>query len=496
MKKNNSTYNPDVFFDGTVALFSLLFKSFFEGIKNLIKKDIDFFLLQLAIVSLLLLTCQFDLIIKAALWFSPELAENSLFYRFAILHWWDNFLLTASLYLAGGIWIYGALSLAEKTRYQKALDRIFKTNSDYTPKIIRVDKISSDKKEILIYCNTMGISGFSKKKEELSASFAWEVEDIKKGNSPSFAVITLSKIKLEKKYNFNDLKETKAAKSSFIVGKSVTGTIRQEIKTLPHLLIAGTTGGGKSQFFKQALLGLLETSPHLQMYLIDLKGGIEMRPFGKLPNVKICSSILDAVNILELIKNEMEQRFDLLKQKNKKEIDPEKDDTSRIIVGIDEASILYASKTRNDEDFKSTLKARKITDEIAKMGRAAAIHLILATQKVSMRTIDTSIQENITGKMCFRMNTLQGSLLVLGNKSACILPDIPGRGIWSVGNKSVEVQAPFLSDIELEEELEFLSSKLGKEKKQDFEMLKTDDEKNDSKKGKELERSIIGEKEH
>ena len=495
MKKNNSTYKPDVFFDGTVVLISVFFKSFFEGVKNLIKKDMDFFLLQLAIVSLLLLICQFDLIIKTALWFSPELTQFSFFHRFIQLPWWDNFLLTASTYLLGGIWIYGFLSLAEKTRYQKALDRIFKTNSDYTPKIIRIDKISSDKKEILIHCNTMGISGFSKKKEELSASFSWEVEDIKKGSSPSFAVITLSKIKLEKRYNFGDLKETKAAESSFIVGKSVTGTIRQEIKTLPHLLIAGTTGGGKSQFFKQALLGLLETSPHLQMYLIDLKGGIEMRPFEKLPNVKICSTISEAVSVLTLVKNEMEERFNLLKQKNRKEIEPKKDHRPRIIVGIDEASILYASKTRNDENFKSTLKARQTTDEIAKMGRAAAIHLILATQKVSMKTIDTSIQENITGKMCFRMNTLQGSLLVLGNKSACTLPDIPGRGIWSVGNKSVEVQAPFLSDIELEEELEFLSSKLEKEKKQDFEILKTDDEKNDSKKGKELERSIIGEKE-
>ena len=294
---------------------------------------------------------------------------------------------------------------------------------------------------------------------------------------------------------YNDLKDTEVLKESFIVGRSTTGTISQKINTLPHLLIAGTTGGGKSQFFKQALLGLLQTSDALQMYLIDLKGGIEMRPFGKLSNVKICSSISEAVTVLNLIKNEMENRFELLKKKNRKEIIPKKDKRPRIIIGIDEASILYAQKSKEDESYKASLKARQITDEIAKMGRAASIHLILATQKITTRTVDTSIQENITGKMCFRMNTLPGSLLVLGNKAACTLPDIPGRGIWSVGNKQIEIQAPFLSDEELEAELEFHSSKQEKENNT-VSLLKQDDQKNDNKKSKKLQNNTSKEGEN
>ncbi|MCY4524819.1 MAG: FtsK/SpoIIIE domain-containing protein [Halobacteriovoraceae bacterium] len=495
MKKNNSSgYNSDVFFDGMVTFVSFFAKSFFEGIRNLKKKDIDFFLLQLVIVSILFLICQFDLTIKTALYFFPKLAGNSFFYQFASLHWWDNFLWTAFFYFLAGVWIFGFLSLAEKMKYQKAVNRIFKENKGHALKIVEVKKISLDKKTILIYCNTMGISGFSNKKEELSASFGWEVEKIKKGASPGLILIVLSKIKLKKKYKLGNLRENTETVESFVVGKSVTGTIYQRIATLPHLLIAGTTGGGKSQFFKQALFKLLETSPNLQMYLIDLKGGIEMRPFGKLSNVQVCSSITEAVKFLRLVQEEMKERFDLLKETNKKEIDPQKDGRPRIIIGIDEASILYADKSRSNEDYKLTLQARRITDEIAKMGRAAAINLILATQKVSMRTVDTSIQENITGKMCFRMNTLQGSLLVLGNKSACLLPDIPGRGIWSVGNKSIEVQTPFLSDMELEEELEILSYKLAKKKGEC--LLKTDDEKNDNEELKNLNKSVYKEKQN
>ena len=49
-----------------------------------------------------------------------------------------------------------------------------------------------------------------------------------------------------------------------------------DLRTLPHLLVAGTTGGGKSVFFKQILISLLETNPKIQIYLLDLKKGVEM----------------------------------------------------------------------------------------------------------------------------------------------------------------------------------------------------------------------------
>ena len=114
------------------------------------------------------------------------------------------------------------------------------------------------------------------------------------------------------------------------------------------------------------------------------------------------------------------------------------------------------------------------------------MHLILATQKVSSKTIDTNIQENVTGKMCFRMNTLQGSLLVLGDKAASILPDIPGRGIWQAGNKQVEVQTPWPSKEMLNESLEYLSEKFsGKEG--DIKMLGENKKKNDGDETRNLD---------
>ena len=164
----------------------------------------------------------------------------------------------------------------------------------------------------------------------------------------------------------------------------------------------------------------------------------------------------DAVNVLKNLRNEMDRRFDYLEEKKLKEIDPKRDKMDKIIIGVDEASVLYTKVKSDSAKKKYIVEARELTDELSKLSRAAGIHLILATQKVTKETIDTKVQENIGGRMCFQMNTLQGSMTVLGNKMALNLPDIKGRGIWSSGNKFTEIQAPFLSEDELETELTIL----------------------------------------
>ena len=77
--------------------------------------------------------------------------------------------------------------------------------------------------------------------------------------------------------------------------------------------------------------------------------------------------------------------------------------------------------------------------------------MILATQKLSSEVLPTSVTENIAGRMCFRTESLHGSLLVLGNKDATSLPDIRGRGIWSSGNRQTIIQAPYASDKQAQE---------------------------------------------
>jgi DNA segregation ATPase FtsK/SpoIIIE-like protein len=104
-------------------------------------------------------------------------------------------------------------------------------------------------------------------------------------------------------------------------------------------LIAGTSGGGKSNFFRQALIGLLKSSPHLQLYLLDLKKGIEVVEFQDLPNVRIAADEATAVQVLKSVHAEMEKRFIYLMENKKKKINPIKDQKDLIVVAIDEADL-------------------------------------------------------------------------------------------------------------------------------------------------------------
>jgi S-DNA-T family DNA segregation ATPase FtsK/SpoIIIE len=262
---------------------------------------------------------------------------------------------------------------------------------------------------------------------------------------------------------------------SILIGESMGGLVTQCIRELPHMIIAGTTGGGKSVFMKQALLCLEQTSPYFQMYLLDLKGGVEMKEFTVLPNVVVAKNEKTAVLLLRKLKLEMERRFKYMEEKGYKKIEPERDKMDLIVVGVDEASVLYTKPGNRSAEGLLIQEARDLTDTLAKLARAAAIHLVLATQKVTKETIDTKIQENIGGRMCFRMNTLQGSLTVLGNKMGFELPDIPGRAIWSSGNKFLEVQAPFMSDEEIVRECELIKFDFESGKRKNFQdMLRMD----------------------
>jgi S-DNA-T family DNA segregation ATPase FtsK/SpoIIIE len=219
----------------------------------------------------------------------------------------------------------------------------------------------------------------------------------------------------------------------------------------------------KSFFFKQLLVSLLKCSDHIQLYLIDLKRGVEMRPFASLNNVKVVKENSDAVLLLESIVKEMDRRFKFLEDNKVQEIDPKRDKLDRIFVGIDEASELFIVSKTSKEAKDNANRARELTDKIAKLGRAAGIHLILATQKVVKETIDTNVQTNINARVVFRVNTIASSMTVLGNKKAAELPQVKGRAIWSVGSQDVVVQVPKLALDEMNEELGALTNKFNGE---------------------------------
>ena len=277
-----------------------------------------------------------------------------------------------------------------------------KSGQGTPPKVIAIKKPEPFKTRIFVRSKGLDVASYQAKKGALAASFNAIVESIKQGFSPQIVEISLTQKILPKKISFTSLMGHLTKPHSLIVGESLGGVVTLDISTLPHMLIAGSTGGGKSVFFKQALLGLLHSSQRLQMYLIDLKGGVEMKEFNRLPNVQVIKTEEEALDALTLIRTEMKRRFALLEKSGNKNIVPERDHLDKIIVGIDEASELYTKVSPQNRKHKLIAQTRELTDELAKLGRAAGIHLIFATQKINKDTMDPKVQENIGGRVCFR----------------------------------------------------------------------------------------------
>lgn len=432
--------------------FGLLMSWYFiNGIKEHKKgfvKDIPIFLMTF-VTSIIL--SKVDFFIDWWPHWIPEVFENTLYwYQGAVgshLYGMTFFFIYMFLRYA----VLGKIEVDRVKRIKEAVKILSKSTQNQYPKVISIKKINEFKTKVVVESPIVGVEAFKKEQDNLESSFNQQIESITRGISPRYVQIILNTKKLPNKYSYSEVKDECERPCHFILGESNNGLLTQDIRKLPHMLIAGTTNFGKSNFFKQVLLKLLQNTDHIQMHLIDLKGGLEMRVFKDLPNVNFVSDIDKALSTLKRIKREMDSRFEYLYKIGQSNLVPKRDKKDRIILAIDEASVLYMKKYGKSEESLKVLEARKITDDLAKLARAAGINLIIATQKVTKETLDTHIRENISGRVSFKANDNGASLTALGNTMATDLPAIPGRAIFNFGNEFKEFQAPLIRDKEIEQ---------------------------------------------
>ena len=334
--------------------------------------------------------------------------------------------------------------------FQKAIVRAgLKTATGEIPKIKAIVPIGEHRLKVIVDTVGVGINKFKTQQDSLSAGLRQKVEDIAYGKDMGKIELILCKHDLPHMVGFHALYPKSKEPSSFIVGQSIKGTVVQQIQSLPHLLISGATGGGKSVFFRATMLSLLKSSPHIQLYLLDMKRGVEVKEFTDLPNVKTAKDELEAINLLEALVAEMNRRYEILERNGHKSIDPKRDKLDMIVVGIDEAAVLF--------NKGADASAGEYMGKLARLARAASMHLVVATQKPVKEAISTEILDNLPGRMTFKMISSAASNVALGGNFAQKLPAIKGRGVWTNGSEHQQVQAPFIDDEVIEAELEKIS---------------------------------------
>lgn len=260
------------------------------------------------------------------------------------------------------------------------------------------------------------------------------------------------------------LNSDKSYELPLILGKNVAGkTEIRDLVDLPHLLVAGATGTGKSVGINSIILGLLMTkSPdELKFILVDPKM-VEMSFYNDIPHlytpVIVDMELLN--NALQWIVQEMNRRYRILKQMKVKKITEYHakegaESMPYIVLVIDEMADLMLS-TGVDVESKIV--------RLAQMSRAVGIHLILATQRPSVNVITGLIKANVPGRMAFSVATSIDSRVVIDQMGA---ETLIGRGDMlfksPISPRPIRIQGAFTDTPDIENIINFVRDQAGEE---------------------------------
>ena len=256
--------------------------------------------------------------------------------------------------------------------------------------------------------------------------------------------------------NYQDFKK-REIKLPIALGKNISGTpIIGDLATMPHLLIAGTTGSGKSVCINTIILSLLyrHGPDKCKFILIDPKM-LELSTYEGIPHL-LCPVITEAkkaASVLGWVVKEMESRYRLMTKEGVRNIDgynsKHKLPMPYIVVVVDEMSDLMLVAGKEIENY---------IQKLSQMARAAGIHIIMATQRPSVDVITGTIKANFPTRISFQVTSKIDSRTILGEQGA---EQLLGKGdmlYMSSANRIVRIHAPFVSDNEIEKINNFLRS--------------------------------------
>ncbi len=263
-----------------------------------------------------------------------------------------------------------------------------------------------------------------------------------------------------------------------VMGKDVSGdNIYSRIEKMPHLLVAGSTGSGKTIFLNTLILSLLfrNTPKTLRLILVDPKR-VEFSNYEELPHL-LCPVIFDinrTCNALKWLVGEMERRLkvmseakardigsynEIVAKNDKKKNAEEMEVMPYIVIIVDELADLMVSKGK---DIEAGIV------RLAQMARAAGIHLVLATQRPSVEVITGLIKANIISRVAFQVASQVDSRTILDTAGA---EKLLGAGDMLFVNgemsKPKRIQAPYVSEDEIRDIVKWIRSEYGDPKEDD-----------------------------
>ncbi|MDR1943403.1 MAG: DNA translocase FtsK [Synergistaceae bacterium] len=234
------------------------------------------------------------------------------------------------------------------------------------------------------------------------------------------------------------------------------------LEDLPHLLVAGTTGSGKSVFVNGCIIGLcsMRRPDELKMVLVDPKR-VEMAAYEKLPHI-LTPPVTDpkkAVHVLGWAIREMERRYSCFAEARVRnlasynELVLPKDRLPHIVIVVDELADLMMTAAKEVEEYICRL---------AQMARATGIHLMLATQRPSVNVITGLIKANVPARVAFTLPSMMDSRTIIDGGGA---EKLLGRGdmlfLSTQNPKPLRVQSPWIDERSVNRWINYLVNMFG-----------------------------------
>ncbi|GAA7312886.1 DNA translocase FtsK [Helicobacter pylori] len=270
----------------------------------------------------------------------------------------------------------------------------------------------------------------------------------------------------------SELFQKSSSPLTLALGKDIVGNpFITDLKKLPHLLIAGTTGSGKSVGVNAMILSLLYKNPpdQLKLVMIDPKM-VEFSIYADIPHLltPIITDPKKAIGALQSVAKEMERRYSLMSEYKVKTIDSYNEQAPSngveafpyLIVVIDELADLMMTGGK---------EAEVPISRIAQMGRASGLHLIVATQRPSVDVVTGLIKTNLPSRVSFRVGTKIDSKVILDTDGA---QSLLGRGDMLFTppgtNGLVRLHAPFATEDEIKKIVDFIKAQKEVQYDKDF----------------------------
>ncbi len=246
----------------------------------------------------------------------------------------------------------------------------------------------------------------------------------------------------------NDNFKNTSLKIPLCIGKDISGNIEViDLSKTPHLLVAGTTGSGKSVFINTLLASILyKFSPEeLRLILIDPKM-LELSVYNDIAHLltPVVTEPKKAIIALKWVCKEMERRYSMMNEENTRSLEgynqKSQEKLPYIVVFIDEMADLMMTAGKEVEHY---------VQRLAQMARACGIHLVMATQRPSVDIITGSIKANFPSRISFQVASKYDSRTVLGEIGA---EQLLGNGDMLMsknGGNIIRYQSAFISDNEV-----------------------------------------------